>query len=199
MKHRENQRIALTKRLLKESLLQLMSEKSIQSITVTELCEAAEINRSTFYNHYGSPVDVLADIEKGVFADLKQIWENSSEGKNIPINSRVEALCLYLQEHRPLAKLLFQNSDTNSGFASKIISASRIRLAHEQEFSHIENPDNIKLAITFLTNGTYYMVRQWLLEDIPMTPKEMGEFAYLLTTKEWNKLETTKPAQPKFN
>ncbi|MGN0313758.1 MAG: TetR/AcrR family transcriptional regulator, partial [Fusicatenibacter sp.] len=86
MKKKENQRIALTKLLLKENLLQLMSEKDFQSITVTELCDAAGVNRSTFYNHYGCPADVLADIEKGVFADLENIWENNTEGKNSPIN-----------------------------------------------------------------------------------------------------------------
>lgn len=88
MKQKENQRIALTKRLLKENLLQLMSGKSIQKITVRELCEAAEINRSTFYNHYGCPADVLLEIENGVVADLEELWQREGAGKNWPLNKR---------------------------------------------------------------------------------------------------------------
>ena len=52
MEKNENQRIKLTKRLLKESLLKLLTEKNIKKISVSELCQTAGINRSTFYNHY---------------------------------------------------------------------------------------------------------------------------------------------------
>ena len=49
---RENQRTRLTKRLLRESLLGLLEEKPVEKITVKELCETAELNRSTFYTYY---------------------------------------------------------------------------------------------------------------------------------------------------
>ena len=93
MEKKENQRIALTKRLLKESLMQLMSEKNLSKITVSELCETAGINRSTFYNHYGCPADVLIEIENGVIADLEQICEEKGSGQDWPLSKRIEALC----------------------------------------------------------------------------------------------------------
>lgn len=46
--NRENRRTRLTKRLLRESLLELLHEKPVDHITVKELCECAELNRSTF-------------------------------------------------------------------------------------------------------------------------------------------------------
>lgn len=39
MNRQENQRVALTKRLLKEQLTTLLQKKSIQKITVVELCQ----------------------------------------------------------------------------------------------------------------------------------------------------------------
>ena len=48
MEAKENQRITLTKRLLKESLVRLMEAKSLQKISVSELCKDAGINRATF-------------------------------------------------------------------------------------------------------------------------------------------------------
>lgn len=50
----ENQRTRLTKRLLRESLLELLKEKPVEHITVKELCELAELNRSTFYAYYNN-------------------------------------------------------------------------------------------------------------------------------------------------
>ncbi|MGN1165554.1 MAG: TetR/AcrR family transcriptional regulator [Lachnospiraceae bacterium] len=187
MKKKENQRITLTKRLLKESLLQLMSKKNIQNITVSELCDAAEINRSTFYNHYGCPADVLREIETDVIDDLEEIWETEISGKAYQMNKRVEALCTYLLEHKKIAKLLLRDSDTNSEFATLMFQAAHVRIIYEQIFSYAKNEDSKKLMITFLTNGTYHMIRQWLLEDIPKTPKEMGELIYLVATQGWEK------------
>ena len=58
-----NQRIALTKRLLQEALLRLMNRKPLDKISITELCDEAGINRTTFYRHYYTPHDVLLSME----------------------------------------------------------------------------------------------------------------------------------------
>ena len=86
---KENQRVKLTKKLLKQSLLDIMDKKPVGSISVIELCEKAEINRSTFYNHYGCPNDVLYDIECDFVEDLEQIWTKNND-KEYPIEKRVE-------------------------------------------------------------------------------------------------------------
>ena len=60
----ENQRVKLTKRLLRDALLSMMETKQIQQISVRELCEKAEINRSTFYKHYGAPENIFQEIQQ---------------------------------------------------------------------------------------------------------------------------------------
>lgn len=45
--------------VLKESLMKLLKEKSISTITVKEICVLADINRSTFYSHYLDQFDLL--------------------------------------------------------------------------------------------------------------------------------------------
>ncbi|MGN0529199.1 MAG: TetR/AcrR family transcriptional regulator [Eubacterium sp.] len=89
MDKKENQRIALTKRLLKESLQKLMQNKNIQNITVSELCEKAGINRSTFYNHYGCPGDVLKEMELEVIYDLEQLLFNNNDELNSSMNKEL--------------------------------------------------------------------------------------------------------------
>ena len=60
----------MTKMLLKQSLIELMREKSIHEISIKDICSGADINRSTFYRHYKDIYDVyeqLVDEEKGVY------------------------------------------------------------------------------------------------------------------------------------
>lgn len=49
---KDDQRIALTKRLLREGLLRLLSKTDLNKISVTQLCIESGINRATFYRHY---------------------------------------------------------------------------------------------------------------------------------------------------
>lgn len=61
---KENRRTQMTKRMLKDSLLELLEHQDIQKISIRALCELADINRSTFYKYYASQYDLLKDMEK---------------------------------------------------------------------------------------------------------------------------------------
>ena len=47
-----DRRIKYTKKIIKDCFFELLSEKDINKITVSELCNKADINRATFYRYY---------------------------------------------------------------------------------------------------------------------------------------------------
>ena len=58
-----DRRIAKTKRGIINAFLELRSQKAIEKITVRELCEKAEINKSTFYTHFKDIYDLSEHLE----------------------------------------------------------------------------------------------------------------------------------------
>ena len=56
-------RVRYTKMVIKESLLKLLTERSINKVTVTDICSEAGINRNTFYTHYANQFELLSTIE----------------------------------------------------------------------------------------------------------------------------------------
>lgn len=54
-----DRRVRKTRGQLRQGLVRLMREKSIQDITVKELCEECDINRGTFYLHYTDVYQLL--------------------------------------------------------------------------------------------------------------------------------------------
>ena len=70
---KDDQRVALTKRLLKEGLFRLLQTKDISKIGVTELCRESGINRATFYRHFEQPRDILNEVRHDLFCDIKRI------------------------------------------------------------------------------------------------------------------------------
>ncbi len=59
---REDRRTQMTKRMLRDNLLELLEHQNIQKISVRALCEQADINRSTFYKYYKSQYDLLKGV-----------------------------------------------------------------------------------------------------------------------------------------
>ena len=56
---REDARIRRTYRLLLGALTELLAEKPFDDIRVTDLCERADIHRSTFYDHFEDKFHLL--------------------------------------------------------------------------------------------------------------------------------------------
>ena len=44
-----NRRTLYTKKVIKESLIELLKTREIHQVTVTDICKKADINRGTFY------------------------------------------------------------------------------------------------------------------------------------------------------
>ena len=64
-----DRRVRKTKSQLRAGLAQLMREKSIREITVKELVDKVDINRSTFYLHYSDIPGMLKEIEDEILED----------------------------------------------------------------------------------------------------------------------------------
>jgi len=55
-------RVIMTKKFLKESLVSILKEKELSEITIKEVCDAAQINRATFYSHYKSIMELYREV-----------------------------------------------------------------------------------------------------------------------------------------
>lgn len=70
---KEDRRTKYTKQVIKDCFLKLLNKKSYGQITVTELCQLAEINRGTFYLHYYDLKDVLDDVLSDMVSDTTDV------------------------------------------------------------------------------------------------------------------------------
>ena len=60
-------RILRTRRLLVQAMTELLEEKDLQSITISDIAERAMINRATFYAHFADKYDLFATIVRDFF------------------------------------------------------------------------------------------------------------------------------------
>lgn len=63
---KEDLRVIKTKKNLYEALIDLLKDKSFETIKVSDICEKANVNRSTFYDHFTDKYELLEDMIKTV-------------------------------------------------------------------------------------------------------------------------------------
>ena len=117
-----NQRIALTKKLLKNSLTEMLQTHSIYQISIRELCQKAGINRSTFYKYYGSQFDLLAEMESDLLRSVETVLASQTD----PSENLVMQIMCYLEQDIEFVRLLL-NSNVDPQFPEKLFSLEPIR------------------------------------------------------------------------
>ena len=74
-------RIRYTKGMIKQEFIKLLDKNNISKITVSKICENAQINRATFYKYYDNPYDLLKKIEGELLDSLQEKIEKHT-GRN---------------------------------------------------------------------------------------------------------------------
>lgn len=181
MEHRENQRVMLTKRLLKEGLVDLLRSKELEKIRVSELCRAAGINRATFYKHYAVPKDVLLELEQDLVEELRKMAPKVQTQENA--RTYMEDICEKLYARRELLRILLR-SKTDEDLVTMFRETNRRYWSqYGSGKPHGLDQESAGLMVTFFSSGAYYMIRQWILEDIGKTPREVAELVFRLVTR----------------
>lgn len=170
---KENQRITITKRMLKEGLLRLLEEKPLDKVRVNELCEESGINRATFYRHYQTPQDVLVELELDFVRQMASLSPKPKTEADARAN--LERACSYLYEHADMAKILFRcNTDLDMMEVLNDLFQQFWELRKEEpQFAQVDK-DTARILLALLGGGCYCLLRQWILEDIPKTPAEIA-------------------------
>ena len=73
---------------LQDSLLQLLEQKELEKITISELCKLAKVNRGTFYLHFSSIEDLFAHYFQEITEDLCLAYYKPYE----LVNNNVQAI-----------------------------------------------------------------------------------------------------------
>jgi len=178
MNNTENQRVMLTKRLIKESLVRLLAAGSIYKLSIRQLCQEAGINRSTFYKYYGSQYDVLAEMETELLDHVQYALAGTSE----EAARQIEIICTYLEANLQLVRLLM-NNNADPDFPSKLFNLPLIsRMLRGRLSGRYDEPD-LGYVCTFVINGGYHLIREWISGDARKPAAEIAGLVLELVDK----------------
>ena len=164
MEKKENQRVRLTKLMLKEALVDLLEQTPLQQITITEICERAEINRTTFYKYYSNECDLYADIENDFITILEV---NLAKGPEKSLEKLLNLIC----NNRKMATALINNSSVEN-LSQRIFSLPSI--INYSSLKQLDKMPYNEEIVSFLFNGSYALIKTWINTGFSIPPKELS-------------------------
>jgi AcrR family transcriptional regulator len=173
-------RVVRTRALLRQTLMQLVTEKSYANLTIQEITQRAGLNRSTFYLHYIGMHELLEDCAKDLFAEMRnEIYEKASQVKPENLEDYepfVECVFKHLQQYLSFYRaMLGKNGDP---YFSSLFQELLAELIFEPMRGEYHSDVESELILRFFTAG-FSGIATWWLES--SSPIPVGEAARLVT------------------
>ena len=155
-----------------EALIELLEKKDLEYITVKEICEHAEINRSTFYKHYQDVYDLMEKLENEAVEAFEKLLDSYVQNETVPA---LVTLLTSLRENRELLLPLLANS-SNDDFMKRLTDAcSGYALSHlTPEADYTSNPKQAAVY-AYLAGGTSGIISNWLETGTQEPPQQVAE------------------------
>ena len=167
-----DRRILKTKRALRESLLYLLREQPIQKISVSRLCEKSDINRSTFYTYYSSPMDLLESIEDEILETLEEDMLQFERENSI--SQLMNSIIFYISEHKQLVRLLFSDHG-DPGFQNKLLYATqRLMMPMWQNRRPDYKMESLSSLHIYIVSGCMAVIREWITNGFQESEEEIS-------------------------
>ena len=193
---KENRRVKYTKSVLKDSLLHFLLEKPLREISITELCNFADVNRGTFYNYYKDVDNLLDSIESDFIENLFSVAKDlnvadvffnisfASDNNHAPLDRNsictfIEGILNYLRTEREVCKLLL-TGDCGRNFINRISDSITAYYVvnwrmYVDASARANEEDYLSMLFRYVTIGIIELIIDWIRDDMRIPPKEYAE------------------------
>ena len=157
---------------IEKIFLQLIQKKNIDEISVSTICEKANLNRSTFYSNYIDIYDLAEKIKQQMEIEFAQFQLSNNAKQD---EDGYLSMFRYIKDNQIFFKTYFKLEDISKSLPTQY----RVELAEK----YYENKF-IDYHIEFFRAGLNAVIKKWLNSGCKETPKEINE---IITSEYKNK------------
>lgn len=170
---KESRKTRYTLMVLKDSLIELMTDKPISKITIKEICENADINRTTFYTHFENQYDLLRQIEEESLAELRNVLDQMKEKENK--DDLREVLTHFLQfihqNNHSIQVLMSDKGDRT--FQTQLVEMAYSGVSQYSPVLRGRASEADEYKSIFVTTGSIGVIQRWMQKEMQTPIDEM--------------------------
>lgn len=175
----DNRRVRMTKKMIKEAMLDLLEKQPLEKISVTEICEYADVNRSTFYAYYEDAGQLLQEIENDLLRQLPVSPNSATDYSDSRFLDTLEAFFDYVRENERLFRILVIERD-NGNFNHRLVNA-----VMETCITPPERKDDLpeQYAYVYCVHGVIGIMKEWISSRFPISARQFAKIALQMCIK----------------
>ena len=175
LKNPEDRRARRSRKLLKESLLELMKQKTFAEISVRDVTDAADMNRGTFYLHYSGTTELLQSVEEDLLAELQELVDSHMQ-ETVDVGSVApvfEPVLDFAIENREICTVLFASSEASGFFHAiqQLVHKNGVPLV--RTWFQPSDPRKTDYLLNFLAWGFIGLLAEWFENGMALPKAEL--------------------------
>lgn len=174
---KNNRRTKYTTDLIKRSFLALLETRKLPQITVTEICNQADINRGTFYLHYKDPYELYEVIQKefnqGILETLRQ------DQSVCTVDESFIKLLNIIQANKTIFRIMVSERGESSFLSEVLLEAHKDYMQRIGDEQNKKDPSVMNYSFTYMVYGSMGIINQWLESDGEESP---GDIAHIISS-----------------
>ena len=181
---KENRKIRYTKMVIRDSLIELMQGKPVLNISIKEICELADISRSTFYAHYKDQYDLLRQTEEETFSYLEGLlYKYEDKRSKRELNQLVEEVLTHIANNKYIQVLLSEHG--NLDFQKKLFRHLTLRKQITGFFSEkLQDDESIVCYYVFVVNGIIGLIQHWVKNNMSIPVPKLARMIFKWTVQQ---------------
>lgn len=173
---------------IQEACIRLIENKPFNKITIEDICKEAHVSRSTFYKNYKDKYDVIETIYKNdtIYAlnELLKILPMTDEKFDMITH---EWFFQRFYDRRSFYKKIMLSCGDNWFLNIFITSCTDITKQYTQDIAASLSPIIFDYTCYYLAAGQAMLLKRWIEEDCPISPKELAKSYYEWSSSYWRR------------
>lgn len=163
-----------SKKLIKEALADLLTEKPLDRITVSDVVRVADLNRGTFYAHYKDIPDVVDHLIQQTFSTIRDAMiAQTATDANIE-HALLSTIQKILEEDLSFYRKILNSSASAIMQEQLVAIVTEFMLEHKDQF-YSGSQEEYQIAIRFCAGGLSNLYRDWFAGKLPYTLGHLTE------------------------
>ncbi|MCR5665252.1 MAG: TetR family transcriptional regulator C-terminal domain-containing protein [Eubacterium sp.] len=169
-----DRRTKYTKTVIRDAFYELLLEKPIKKITVTDICKLADINRSTFYTYYEDVMALSESIQDELFENVLV---------SITTDHWYEDLLKLIDENKDVCSALI-GPYGDASFLKHLIYLGYSNSMRVWDKLYPKADEKIKdYAYSFISGGIIAILENWVADGCQDNIEYVGRMMYGLSMK----------------
>lgn len=151
---------------IQKVFIELLQTESIDTITVSDICKKAELNRSTFYANFIDIYDLADKVKEHLEEEFLSLYHEEITYK-LRTNNFLKLLC-HIRDNQ-----LFYKTYLKLGFDGRNV------FGYDEEYAKSFDDEYIEYHIEFFQAGFNAIIKKWLAGGCRETPEQIQQILKL--------------------